>query len=84
MGIETLIIKADERLNLTCYTPWEYKFLHSLVSQYARTGSLSDKQTAKLKEIVLTRYIKGEMPHRDPEGNLTGAPFPKKEPNGTH
>ena len=75
-GIDTLMKKVRERLNLNCYTPWEHKFLSSLVTQYDRSGRLSEKQIAKLKEVVLVRYIQGETPHVDAKGHYTGAAYP--------
>lgn len=75
-GLDTLLNKARERMNLSCYTPWERDFLSTLLEQYDRTGTLSEKQTAKLKEIVLARYVLGEPPHIDANGRVTGAPFP--------
>lgn len=79
MGIKSLIDMARDRLNLTHrYTPWEEKFLRSIITNYDRYGSLRGDQEKKLKEIFLVRYVQGEVPHIDATGKRTGQPFPSE------
>lgn len=61
-GVKTLIEKAKSRLNLSCYTKWERDFLASVSEQLERKGSLSEKQAAKLKQIILERWVQGKSP----------------------
>lgn len=78
MALSKLINYIEERLNLNCYTVWERKFLTSAVQQFKRTGTLSERQEAKVREVIRVRCIIGEEPHIDSTGKPTGKPFPKE------
>jgi hypothetical protein len=59
-GVSSLVEKTRERLALENYTAWERSFLVSIIRVYDDTGTLTERQTAKLKEIVLERWVQGK------------------------